>query len=74
MSRHLFPLRDQSHNCIEFIQGMGRGVKRVVEAERGRQRKGGIEVGHDHVEGGYRAGAGREEQEVKRAREGGGGK
>ena len=37
MSRHLFPLRDQSHNCIEFIQGMGRGVKRVVEAERGRE-------------------------------------
>ena len=24
---------------IEFIQGMGRGVKRVVEAEKGRERK-----------------------------------
>jgi hypothetical protein len=23
---------------IEFIQGMGRGVKRVVEAEKGRER------------------------------------
>jgi hypothetical protein len=24
---------------IEFIQGMGRGAKRVVEAEKGRERK-----------------------------------
>jgi hypothetical protein len=24
---------------IEFIQGMGWGVKRVVEAEKGRQRE-----------------------------------
>ena len=24
---------------IEFIQGMGQGVKRVVEAEKGRERK-----------------------------------
>ena len=24
---------------IEFIQGMGKGVKRVVEAEKGRERK-----------------------------------
>ena len=24
---------------IEFIQGMGRGVKRVVEAEKGRERE-----------------------------------
>jgi hypothetical protein len=26
---------------IEFIQGMGRGVKRVVEAEKGREDRGG---------------------------------
>jgi hypothetical protein len=24
---------------IEFIQGMGRGVKRVAEAEKGRERE-----------------------------------
>ena len=24
---------------IEFIQGMGRGVKRVVEAEKGREKE-----------------------------------
>jgi hypothetical protein len=24
---------------IKFIQGMGRGVKRVVEAEKGRERE-----------------------------------
>jgi hypothetical protein len=24
---------------IEFIQGMGQGVKRVVEAEKGRERE-----------------------------------
>jgi hypothetical protein len=24
---------------IEFIQGMGRGVKRVVKAEKGRERE-----------------------------------
>jgi hypothetical protein len=23
---------------VEFIQGMGRGVKRVVEAEKGREK------------------------------------
>jgi hypothetical protein len=33
MPRHPFPWRDQ------FIQGMGRGVKRVVEAEKGRERE-----------------------------------
>jgi hypothetical protein len=34
-----FHLRDQPHgySTEEFIQGMGRGVKRVVEAEKGRE-------------------------------------
>jgi hypothetical protein len=35
MLRHPFPLRDQPHDSIveriEFIQGMGRGVKKEVE-------------------------------------------
>jgi hypothetical protein len=39
MPRHPFPLR-VSHTMVyyrlEFIQGTGRGVKRVVEAEKGR--------------------------------------
>jgi hypothetical protein len=26
---------------VEFIQDMGRGVKRVLEAEKGRERRGG---------------------------------
>jgi hypothetical protein len=44
MSRHPFTLRDKSQDCIvlnriEFIQGMGRGVKRVVEAEKGREKE-----------------------------------
>jgi hypothetical protein len=42
MPRHPFPLRDHTHDGIyriEFIQGMGRGVKRVVEAEKGRERE-----------------------------------
>jgi hypothetical protein len=34
--RYPFPLRDQLQ---EFIQGMGRGVKRVVVAEKGRERE-----------------------------------
>jgi hypothetical protein len=28
---------------VEFIQGMGRGVKRVVEAEKSRVRGGRVE-------------------------------
>ena len=40
---------------IEFIQGMERGVKRVVEAEKGRERaekrSREIEAGHEHVKG-----------------------
>ena len=42
MPRHPFPLRDLPQMVeyrIEFIQGMGRGVKRVVEAEKGRERE-----------------------------------
>jgi len=41
MLRHPFP-RETSHMTveyrIEFIQGMGRGVEGVVEAEKGRER------------------------------------
>ena len=40
---------------IEFIQGMGRGVKRVVEAEKGREGEGEgreVEAGHGHIGGG----------------------
>ena len=43
MLRHPFPLRDQPHR-IEFIQGMGRGVERVVETEgdgKGKERSRG---------------------------------
>ena len=39
---HPFPLRDKPHDVFyrkEFIQGVGRGVRRVVEAEKGRERK-----------------------------------
>ena len=43
---------------IEFIQGMGRGVRRVVEAENGREKqRRRIETGHEHVERGGRGGA-----------------
>jgi hypothetical protein len=61
---------------IEFIRGMGKGVKRVVEAERkkkrGREERGEEEeeeaASHEHMErrgegNGKRAGAGRQEQE-----------
>ena len=40
--RHPFPLRDQPEKewyRIEFIQSMGRGVERVVETERKRERE-----------------------------------
>ena len=38
MLRHPFPLRDQPQDYrIEYIQGMGRGVKR--EGSRGRERQ-----------------------------------
>jgi hypothetical protein len=43
MPRDPFPLRDPPQMVeyrIEFIQGMGRGVKRVVEAEKGREGEG----------------------------------
>lgn len=33
MLRHPFPLKNQSQDRIEFIQGMGREVERVVERE-----------------------------------------
>ena len=39
MLRHPFPLKNQSQDRIEFIQGMGRGVRRVVEVEKGRERE-----------------------------------
>ena len=35
---------------IEFIQGMGREVKRVVEAEKGKEKEREVEAGHDHME------------------------
>lgn len=35
---------------IEFIKGMGRGFKRVVEAEEGRERR--VEASHDHMKRG----------------------
>jgi hypothetical protein len=36
---------------IEFIQGIERGVERVVETEKGRERVGGeVEASHEHVE------------------------
>ena len=35
---------------IECIQGMGREVKRVVEAEKGREKEREVEAGHDHME------------------------
>ena len=38
MPKHPFSLRDHTvWYRIEFIQGTGRGVQRVVEAERGRE-------------------------------------
>ena len=44
MLRHPLPLRHQSQdsivqNKIEFIKGIGRGVKRIVEAEKSRERE-----------------------------------
>ena len=50
---------------------MGRGVKRVVEAEKGRERKSReVEAGHEHVErGGREWGRKRGRGEPKRARE-----
>jgi hypothetical protein len=47
---------------IEFIQVMGRGVERIVETEKSREREResrGVEVGHEHVE---RAGRGMERE------------
>jgi hypothetical protein len=43
---------------MEFIQGMGRGVKRVVEPERegererGREERSRVEASHNHAERG----------------------
>ena len=71
MPRHPFPLRDQPHRT-EFIQGIGRGVKRVVEAEKGRRE---VVAGHGHVERGgrkepKRAGGKQEQAKGKRGRRG----
>jgi hypothetical protein len=33
---------------------MGRGVKRVLEAEKGREREREVEASHDHMERGGR--------------------
>ena len=57
---------------IEFIQGMGRGVEKVVETEKGRERvSGGVEADHEHVErGARREGKGRQDRlGSKKARE-----
>ena len=39
--RQTFPVRNHPHHGIVWnrVQGMGRGVKRIVEAEKGRERK-----------------------------------
>jgi hypothetical protein len=41
MRRHGFPLRDQPHHGIEYslIRAWGGGVKRTVEAEKGRESR-----------------------------------
>jgi hypothetical protein len=50
---------------IEFIQGMGRGVERLVEAEKGRERSRGRPCTHGErgERKSERAGTGRQEQE-----------
>ena len=84
MPRHPFPLRT-SHMMvqyrIEFIKGMGRGVKRVVEAEKETLEKQSRDVEANHGTWRERGGKAmreekkgsrkraREEQETKRARE-----
>jgi hypothetical protein len=64
---------------IEFIQGIGRGVERVVGTEKGRKRETeterqrqcrGVEVSHEHVKGNGGRGSGmRGQSENKKARE-----
>ena len=47
---------------------MGRGVKRVVEAEKGREKERvEVDAGHDHIGAGAREGA-RESEERQEAR------
>jgi hypothetical protein len=51
---------------------MGRGVKRVVEAEKGREGEGEgreVEAGHEQVERGDRNGEGRGEGKSPRGQE-----
>ena len=67
MLRHPFPLRDQPHGIVQnrVYSGHGKGVKRTVEAEKGRERESReVEAGHghEHVERGGK-------EEPKRARE-----
>jgi hypothetical protein len=59
-------VRHHTRLTIEFIQGMGREVERVVETDKGRGRererererrerereRGGVEAGHEQVAGG----------------------
>jgi hypothetical protein len=50
---------------------MGRGVKSVVEAEKGREREK-VDAGHDHVErGGKGMGRGGEQEGKRQGREAG---
>jgi hypothetical protein len=37
---------------IELIQDIGRGVKRIAEAEKSRGESGEVEANHDHLERG----------------------
>jgi hypothetical protein len=39
MPRDPFSLREQPHDRLYSIQGMGRGVRRVVEAEKGKREQ-----------------------------------
>ena len=48
---------------------LGRGAKRVVEAEKGREREREVEVGHGHVERGEKGVRREGEQEGKRERQ-----
>jgi hypothetical protein len=76
MQRHPFPRRDQPQGLysIEFMQGMGRGVKRVVETEKGAGvgvggRNRGVKAGHEHEESGGRGQRTEQDQEGKSKRE-----
>ena len=59
-------MSQQAHR-IEFIQGMGRGVKRVVESEKGRERdRLTMSIWREGGRGWGGRGSKRERQESKR--------